>query len=721
MESETRKTFTLNDQKDKIIQRGKISASCDYSKLNREARSFVSKIEKDMMDRPSMYSKSYIPHPDNLHDTCVFRRSIKDESWASTSASPLNTYLLNLRNAIRYEYIQKELDLKEFDMFNVKLEITKRFNGNKALLKVPGIAEGKPSLSIHDKVHLVWGTDRGIQRLEVFIMNVLGDSNIIIDYPFDKIDGVYIPNPEYMLFHVRFEVFCDHHLLHVYNRILYDMFSSSDPDMNQVVMLMEEDKMNSDTLIPLYTMNVEIPQVSINVGLNTEQNRAIYHVLELTGKIVDRSTYNLSIAALNSPLVLLYGPAGCGKSVCIVEMVFQILSLYPTSKILFCTPSDYSADLVTSRLVNGSIKGLSESNQLTPIQLLRLNTYNRHTSIPECVKPYCKTNQLTGLFLIPPVHELYTYSCIVCTCQTAARTLVDLKLNTKHFTHFILDEAAQANDPETLVCLSLLNNKTISVLSGDLAQMSPDTKSVEATKLGLNISFFEKLLTRSNRPPCVLLSKNYRTNPTLLDFISRTFYEGVLKSSKLVVDKNILTWNLLQRPFPLYFHSVIGHDIYEQEQSSFYNLYEIEKVTEIIQSLLAQKELNVSLPDIAVIAPFKLHVHMLRKHLRKIDNLGMIRVEDIDALQGSESKVIILSTVTSRNTHYEDTHVAKAILDAMNKPARFTVAVSRAKELLIIVGNPYVLMKDEDWKKLLIFADQNGAYYGSSKPIGLNV
>ena len=45
-------------------------------------------------------------------------------------------------------------------------------------------------------------------------------------------------------------------------------------------------------------------------------------------------------------------------------------------------------------------------------------------------------------------------------------------------------------------------------------------------------------------------------------------------------------------------------------------------------------------------------------------------------------------------------------------PEQFNVAVTRAKALTIVVGNPYVLYHDECWKQLLEFCVENGAYRG---------
>jgi len=53
-------------------------------------------------------------------------------------------------------------------------------------------------------------------------------------------------------------------------------------------------------------------------------------------------------------------------------------------------------------------------------------------------------------------------------------------------------------------------------------------------------------------------------------------------------------------------------------------------------------------------------------------------------------------------------------LGFVKNPKRLNVAVTRAKALLIIVGNPHVLQRDVCWRKMLQFCVDNGAYTGDS-------
>ena len=51
----------------------------------------------------------------------------------------------------------------------------------------------------------------------------------------------------------------------------------------------------------------------------------------------------------------------------------------------------------------------------------------------------------------------------------------------------------------------------------------------------------------------------------------------------------------------------------------------------------------------------------------------------------------------------------------MSNPKRFNVAITRAKALLIVVGNANLLATDPSWGALISYCEQNGAF-GESIP-----
>ena len=87
-----------------------------------------------------------------------------------------------------------------------------------------------------------------------------------------------------------------------------------------------------------------------------------------------------------------------------------------------------------------------------------------------------------------------------------------------------------------------------------------------------------------------------------------------------------------------------------------------------------------------------------------------VLVGTCEKLQGQERKVIIITTVRSSTEYLEsDQHFD---IGFVKHPKRFNVAITRAKALLITIGNPHILSKDPNWNKLLRFCKVNNAYEG---------
>lgn len=138
--------------------------------------------------------------------------------------------------------------------------------------------------------------------------------------------------------------------------------------------------------------------------------------------------------------------------------------------------------------------------------------------------------------------------------------------------------------------------------------------------------------------------------------------------------------------------------------------------------------------DIGVISPYRKQVQKIKKVLEK-KNLTDIKVGSVEEFQGQERLVIIISTVRSTNEEFLKMD-RDYKLGFLKNPKRFNVAITRAKALLICIGNPYMLSKDEHWNRFLQYCRQNGAYTGcpyspeeeeqeiealSSKMLGLNI
>ena len=121
----------------------------------------------------------------------------------------------------------------------------------------------------------------------------------------------------------------------------------------------------------------------------------------------------------------------------------------------------------------------------------------------------------------------------------------------------------------------------------------------------------------------------------------------------------------------------------------------------------------VTTNDIGVVTPFRAQVLHLRQQLRK-RGLGAVRVGTVDDYQGQEELIIIISTVVGSASPRGIRTMQHGL---MSSPQRFNVAITRAKALLVIVGDPNALWEDASWRELLQYAVDNNSYRGCAHPL----
>jgi len=385
--------------------------------------------------------------------------------------------------------------------------------------------------------------------------------------------------------------------------------------------------------------------------------------------------------------------------------------------ILASAPSNTAADLLTERLLQ----------HINKREILRVHATSRVVS--NISSRVLEVSNVRGdRIFYPKLEELMKYKVIVTTLVTAGR-LVTAKIPPDHFSHVVLDETGQATEPEAAVALSgLLGSSASLVMAGDPKQLGPVIRSVIASKHGLNISLLERLMETLGMyardvngqydSRCITkLVKNFRSHPELLTVPKQLFYNNELEAcADTALTESCLNFEELpeaarRNRVPMIFHGVIGQDLKEESSPSFFNIEEIIIVRDYIKKLLEMRQNKVKPEEIGVIAPYRRQVQKLRQKL-KAEGLGDVMVGSTEEFQGQERKIIIVSTVRSTPQYVNTDKQYK--LGFLQNPKRFNVAITRAKALLIIVGNPHILSQDGCWKPLLDFSLRKGCYKGCS-------
>ena len=418
----------------------------------------------------------------------------------------------------------------------------------------------------------------------------------------------------------------------------------------------------TNTLVPVYDENFD-----------EEQMNCIQKILGCKG---------------GSPYVIL-GLPGTGKTKTLVETILQLCyKRRSNARVLVCAPSNVAADYVMEQL--HSQKGV----QFTEDQVLRLNPSNRPFGDvkPEHIR-FCYFEDFS--FKCPPRSALLRYRIIVSTLMSASLLYAE-GVAPGVFSHIFLDEASQASEPETMVPLSILcTRNTVVVLAGDPMQLGPVISSQKAEEHGLGKSFLERLIgyevySSGDNNYVTKLVRNYRCHPKILYLPSMLFYNSELVACKdettFMVNEDLLP----NKEFPILFFGIQGYDEFRVgNNSSWFNRVEASKVIEVVRRLMGTG--NTRQEDIGITTPYKEQELKIKQTLGELLNMHDIEVGSVEQFQGQEKEVIIISTVRSTFKHQELDKVQNVGL--LSNPRRFNVAVTRAKSLLVIVGNPHVICK----------------------------
>jgi hypothetical protein len=438
-------------------------------------------------------------------------------------------------------------------------------------------------------------------------------------------------------------------------------------------------------------------------------------------------------------LYLLHGPPGTGKTETLSEMILQFAST--GKRILVCSPSNIAVDTIAERLLMNNLDQLTEKCRIGhPVRILEEvreicvdsildKKYNLGQKIDKIVKDsILNSKKLDKLKEIEEERKVYTQE-LFRNCQIIFSTIAGsgnnelyqcLRENDFSFDIVIIDEASQANEAETFIPI-LLGKKLI--LGGDHCQLAPVIKNQEA-KTALSITLFEKLFNRSTIPKRTL-NTQYRSNAKIMKFSSDYFYY-----SRLIPDESVRNQVALSFISKAKFNLVNVKDIFSSpliliDTSLIQAFEDTEKTLKsksnkgeaiIVENfILYLLSVGIQEEQIGVIAPYKAQVNLI---MNKLKDKKEIEIETVDSFQGREKEIIIISTTRS-NSFGE--------VGFLNDSRRMNVAITRAKRMLVLIGDMSTLSKDHFLNQLYIYYAKNALQINASylltirKNLSLNI
>lgn len=288
------------------------------------------------------------------------------------------------------------------------------------------------------------------------------------------------------------------------------------------------------------------------------------------------------------------------------------------------------------------------------------------------------------------------------------------------FDFAIVDEAGRATLSE--LCVPCIKARHI-VLVGDHKQLAPVIDDEIASNLNSNFpkkevgtSFFERYFERLSEKKAEVpylenfrhrLIYNYRAEHKICELYNQPFYDGELKEAKAIKGKR--EHNLS----PLFHSSAVWIDTGKRDDredtqagTGKINHCNASIILHTLKILLDKsKEQNLS-HSIGIITPYRAQTNLLKERLKGIkaefkelyaDKAEMDKdlrngfdIGTVDSFQGSDRDIIIYDCVRSskaKNSKEDRDKRSGGKIDFIADGKRLNVSLSRAKKLLIIIGD----------------------------------
>lgn len=518
-----------------------------------------------------------------------------------------------------------------------------------------------------------------------------------------------------------------------------------------------EELQNGNTQIPNFLRKINRPQEFIkndlidvekffNIELDPNQKEAVVKSLSLNN---------------GCEVLVLQGPPGTGKTTTITEIVTQILKNRPNEKVLIASQSNQAVDNVLEKICKIEDKILRIGNDTTKMSRIARNytpdkvlniiikeniqridknpVSNKNPEIQKQMQTLQKdfreklqhiTSKLGNSgSSIEKNKESDLATLFTRNIRLIFGTLLGISswknFREMYFDTIIVDEAGRATLSELLV--PCIKAKKL-ILVGDHKQLAPviddDVLEKIDDKNEAKTSFFQRLFERveyvereemdaqvenpGRKNLIHTLEYNYRAERRICDLYSNAFYEGKLKTTDEL--------NAKKKHSLSFDSSVIWYDtgkLQDKEDKqkgtgkiNNCNARIIERILKQLRNEMNNTNINY---DIGIITPYKAQMELLRSKLAIKKNFDGCKIDigTVDSFQGSDRDIIIYDCVRSGKLKQ------KAKIDFIAEEKRLNVSLSRAKLLLIIVG-------DMDFLYQAQVSDKNNPFKNIIEYIALN-
>ena len=421
-------------------------------------------------------------------------------------------------------------------------------------------------------------------------------------------------------------------------------------------------------------------------------------------------------------LFLIIGPPGTGKTS--YGMLYQLQEelLEENSNILITSYTNRAVDEVCSKLKEEGIDFLRIGNELSCSE-----EYRSHL-LSERVKD-CRNGR--------EVSELLERSRVVCATTATLSSNTSL-FRIKHFDLAIVDESSQILEPHliALLCARHGNGNAIDrfVLIGDHKQLPAVVQQTQEESavteeclrnIGLTDcrhSLFERLLRRFRMdngeydPRYVyMLTRQGRMHRDIAEFPNIAFYGGKLDIVPLPHQEETLP--IRHGKGSLTLQEAVRHTriafipcpVPRLSASDKTNAVEAEKIADAVYEIYNINKVSFDVSKtIGIIVPYRNQIATIRNAIDRkgISALHNITIDTVERYQGSQRDYILYGFTIQRPYQLNFLTDNTFEEEGMVIDRKLNVAMTRARQHLILFGNPSLLRQNATFSRLLDYIEE---------------
>lgn len=423
---------------------------------------------------------------------------------------------------------------------------------------------------------------------------------------------------------------------------------------------------------------------------------------------------------------LIIGPPGTGKTSFGLLNTLKEELLEPDSSVLLMSYTNRAVDEICSKLKEADIDFIRIGGDATASEEYKDNLIS---------------SRLASISRLSDVKKMLIETRVYVGTTTSINSQLNL-FQLKQFDLAIIDEASQILEPHLMGILSARHGDESAirkfVMIGDhkqlpaVVQQSPEISTVSERILNdiclydCRFSLFERLLRKynGNKGVVYMLTKQGRMHPDIASFPNIMFYDGKLDIVPLshqketlpqhCDDNNGLTSLLRTRRI-----AFIASELPVKTPSDKVNSIEAEMIAATVVKIYELEKNNFSADDtVGVIVPYRNQISAVRKLIDKynIDILHNITIDTVERFQGSQRRYIIYGFTIQKP--YQLRFLTSDVFTDVNGTVvdrKLNVAMTRAEEHLIMIGNKTLLDEDPIFHELINFVKERSGYFEIDK------